>query len=208
MVIYWTISSLFHTYWLVSLLLLLPLQCTLQITIDSELDYTILPSVGNFNSFHCSYDRTISFSESSKACGTQHCPPLPSPQVSSSALWLSFLLYLYWHYFTSWTCQAPSHLCTSCSPALNSLPSSVNWNVTSSGRLSSLPQFQHPSSPFSWGWHSHSGPAQSSGHHADVFDPLWGPVFLMRLHLWSGQGHMLGLLPSAQSTAWQIRSTR
>ena len=101
MIINWAISTLFHTYWLVSLLLLLSLQFILQTTTDPKLDYNILPDLSNFKSFHCSYDKNISFSKARNTCGTgiahlfphSRFHPLPSDSHS--------LLHLYLNYFSS-----------------------------------------------------------------------------------------------------------
>ena len=100
-IINWAISTLIRTSWLVSLLLLLSVQFILQINSDPKLDDTILPNFCNFKSVHHSYNKNISIIKAQNACGTWHCPLLPSVQVSFSTSGSHSLLHLYWSYFSS-----------------------------------------------------------------------------------------------------------
>lgn len=185
MIINWAISTLFHTYWLVSLLLLLPLQFILRTTIDPKLDCNILPDLSNFKSFHCSYDKNISFSKAWNACGTGTAHLFPH-----SNLWLSFSAPPILALFQFLECARlfPT-FAQDVVPALNSLPptdgclqASTEVSHPQGGHAHHLSPCSSPS-PFFLGLHSHSWPPHGSGHRADVCAHLWWPVFPTRLYL-------------------------
>ena len=74
-------------------------------------------------SLHCSYNKNISIIKAQNACGTWHCPLLPSAQVSFSTLWLSFSAPPLLELFQFHECARlfPS-FAQAAVPALNSLP--------------------------------------------------------------------------------------